>query len=223
MGLNKSSGNMYQFVNYTWNAIKGKCPHNCPYCYMKRFKQNKVHLDTKEFRTDLGKDNFIFVGSSCDMFAAEIKGTWIGETLEYCRSFPDNKYLFQSKNPSVMFDWIDEFPANSVIGTTIETNRFYSDYMGSTPLPQNRAVYMNKISKMYPTMVTVEPIMAFKLDVLVNLIRWCQPQWVNVGADSGGNNLPEPTGVEVEALVAELRKFTKVKIKKNLARLEGLK
>jgi hypothetical protein len=190
--------------------------HNC---YMKRFKQNKIRLDTKEFKTDLGKDNFIFIGSSVDMFAAGIKGAWIGETLEYCRSFPDNKYLFQSKNPIAMLDWIDEFPANSIIGTTIETNRFYSDHMGKTPLPQSRADHMRRISKMYPTMLTIEPIMAFNLDVLVNLVRWCQPQWVNVGADSQGHNLPEPTATEVEALISELKKFTEVKVKKNLRRL----
>ena len=27
MGLNLSKGDMYKFVNYTWNPIKGKCLH----------------------------------------------------------------------------------------------------------------------------------------------------------------------------------------------------
>ena len=226
MALNKikKGSNMYQgWLTHTFNVIKGRCPHDCSYCYMKRFKQNKIRLDTKEFSTNLGKGNFIFVGSSCDIFAAEIKGDWIGEVLEYCRFFSDNKYLFQSKNPSAMLDWIKDFPPNSILGTTIETDRFYSDHMGNAPWPKSRAVYMNKIAKMYPTMVTIEPIMAFDLEVLVDLVHLCRPQWVNVGADSGGNNLPEPVSVEVEALISGLKKFTEVKAKKNLARLEGLK
>ena len=37
MALTKSRGNMYPFVTHTWNAIKGICFHDCPYCYMKKF------------------------------------------------------------------------------------------------------------------------------------------------------------------------------------------
>ena len=33
MALTKSRGNMYPFVTHTWNAIKGICFHDCPYCY----------------------------------------------------------------------------------------------------------------------------------------------------------------------------------------------
>jgi DNA repair photolyase len=35
MPLNPSKGNMYPFVTHTWNPIRGKCPHDCSYCYMK--------------------------------------------------------------------------------------------------------------------------------------------------------------------------------------------
>ena len=40
MGLNLSKGDMYKFVNYTWNPIKGKCLHDCSYCYMKQINPN---------------------------------------------------------------------------------------------------------------------------------------------------------------------------------------
>ena len=69
MALNKQKGNMYAFVTHTWNAVKGKCPHDCEYCYMKEFPQGELKFDEKELKTDLGEGNFIFVGSSCDMFA----------------------------------------------------------------------------------------------------------------------------------------------------------
>jgi len=38
MGLNISKGNMYGFMTHTFNIIKGRCSHDCVYCYMKQFK-----------------------------------------------------------------------------------------------------------------------------------------------------------------------------------------
>ena len=65
MGLNKSKGQMYEWINFTWNTIKGACPHDCKYCFMKQWGQlNPVRFDEKELNTDLGSGNFIFVGSS---------------------------------------------------------------------------------------------------------------------------------------------------------------
>jgi len=221
-------GNMYDWVNDSFNTIGGECPHKCSYCYVKKFRfpalrkkySGEPRLYENELKRNLGRNKIWFVGSCFDLFADGVEDVWIAKTLEHCRSFPDNKYLFQTKNPGGMYDWIDEFPKNSIIGTTIETNRFYADYMGKAPLPQNRAFFMKKIADAgFVTMVTIEPIIAFKLDFLVDLVRQCHPQWVNIGADSQKSGLPEPTGIEVEALIAELKKFTEVKIKKNLRRL----
>ena len=51
---NKKS-NMYQFIDATWNTVKGECYHDCSYCYMKRWgKLNKVRFDEKELKTRLG-------------------------------------------------------------------------------------------------------------------------------------------------------------------------
>lgn len=36
---------MYDFVTHTWNTIKGECPHDCSYCYMKKWgMQHKILL-----------------------------------------------------------------------------------------------------------------------------------------------------------------------------------
>ena len=67
---------------------KGKCYHDCSYCYMKRWgKLNTVRFDKIELKSDLGTGNFIFVGSSCDMFAENIPDEWVIETLDYCKKF----------------------------------------------------------------------------------------------------------------------------------------
>ena len=62
MGLNLSKGDMYKFVNYTWNPIKGKCLHDCSYCYMKQINPNAnpPRLAEYELNTDLGCGRGIF-------------------------------------------------------------------------------------------------------------------------------------------------------------------
>ncbi len=220
MGLNKSKGNMYNFVTHTWNTIKGKCYHDCSYCYMKRWgKQKPIRLDEKEFKTDLGKANFIFVGSSCDMFAEDIQKDWIVETLKHCDRY-DNKYLFQSKNPKRFTAYIvDSVIYNkSIFCVTIETNRFYSE-MGNTIDTYQRAEYLKTIGKHINTYITIEPIFDFDLYPFFNYLKLANPIQINIGADSGNNNLPEPPKEKILDLIKELEKFTKVKLKKNLNRL----
>jgi hypothetical protein len=217
MPLNKSTGNMYSWITHTWNTIKGECPHGCTYCYMHRWgKQNPVHFDEKELKTDLGSGNFIFVGSSCDMFAEYIPERWIMETLLHCGKF-DNSYLFQSKNPK-QFNYYSDYPEKSMFCTTIETNRIYAE-MGNAPRPEYRAVAMFYISELYKTYVTIEPIMDFDLAVMVDLIWLCNPEQVNIGADSGNNHLIEPSKEKLLELISELQKFTMIAKKTNLERI----
>ena len=220
MKLNESKGNMYDFVTHTGNAIKGQCYHDCSYCYMKKWKHLKpVRLDEKELSTPMDEGNFIFVGSSCDMFADNIPSEWIEKVLRYCSQF-DNEYLFQSKDTFNIYRSIPILPKKSVICTTIETNRNYPQIMNNSPHPSDRARYMTLIRGLQcKRYVTIEPIMAFDLDEMVRLIELCMPDQVNIGSDSGGHKLPEPTGNEIRQLISELEKFTKVKQKSNLKRL----
>ena len=215
--MRKQTGNMYSFVTHTWNPIKGKCSHDCSYCYMKRFSQNPIRLDEKEFKTDLGTGNFIFVGSGTDMFAEDIPVEWIIKVFQYCEQFIKNTYLFQSKNP-----WRFPLPyaIDAIYGTTIETNRKYK-CMGKAKGFQDRASAMNhwRNTGIRRTMVTIEPIMDFDLKDLIYLIETASPEWVNIGADSKGCNLPEPSAYKIKKLIEELEQFTQVKIKKNLDRL----
>lgn len=223
MGLNISKGNMYDFITHTWNTVKGACPHDCSYCYMKRWgKQKPVRFDKEELKTDLGKGNFIFVGSSCDLFAGGIPTAWTIATMRHCARFDKNKYLFQSKNPSG-FGWLCEpefsgLSKNTVLCTTIETNRWYPEIMGRGPDCCDRAEAMADLSS-FPRHVTIEPIMDFDLALMVEFIKRCEPIQVNIGADSGNNNLPEPSAQKVLALIEELNKFTTVVKKSNIARI----
>jgi len=223
MPLNKQSGNMYPWVTHTWNVIKGRCPHDCVYCYMKRFPQKPFRFDEKEFRTNLGSGNTIFVGSSCDMWAEEVSTGWIMKILEHCKKYPDNTYLFQSKNPARFYQLYDILPKKVILGTTLETNRDTTNISKAPPISY-RSFYMWYISNFrhVDTMISIEPIMDFDLGLFVEMIDKIRPKFVSIGADSKGHNLPEPPAWKVEQLIIELKEFTEVRVKENLNRiLEG--
>ena len=170
MGLNKTNGNMYPWVTHTWNPLAGECKHNCSYCYMKRSflgnlkkYEGEVRLFKKELETDLGFNNTIFVGSATDIFGDWVSNSIIKNILSYCRKFP-NKYLFQSKNPSRFEEFIKFFPENSIIATTLETNRSYN--VSKAPLPTKR--YHDFLSIKYSRkMVSIEPVIDFDLDEFI--------------------------------------------------------
>ena len=219
--LNEQKGNMYGFVTHTWNAIKGKCPHDCEYCYMKVFPQGELRFDEKELKTDLGKGNYIFVGSSCDMFAKEVNDGWITKVIKHCLKYPNNTYLFQTKNPARFFVFkslLEKLPM-LILATTIETNRQEElDKICKAPKITDRQYYLGQVD-FADRMVTIEPIMDFDLEVLVNWLKDIDPHFVNIGADSKGHHLPEPSKEKILKLVEELNKFTEIKKKENLGRL----
>jgi len=220
MSLRKQSGNMYGFVSHTWNVVKGRCGFDCAYCYMKRFAIRDLSFDEKELKRDLGSGNFIFVGSSTDMWHPEVPHEWIFKVLQHCREF-DNRYLFQSKDPIRFHIYKNLFPENTVLGTTIETNRDTS-WISRAPNPRYRADSMDTLKgglTKFEQMVTIEPILDFDLEPFVKLIRLAKPDWVNIGADSGGNGLPEPSRKKVKKLIRRLEEFTEVRKKSNLGRL----
>ena len=216
--LNPRQGNMYDFVTHTWNVIKGRCCHNCSYCYMKKRKQHSLHFDSKELLTDLGSNNFIFVGSGTDMFAGNINPKWITQVLDHCNKF-DNKYLFQSKDPANILRHIDHpIFQKSVVCTTIESNRFYPSVMGKAPTIEERGSAMEKIyAKGITTFVTCEPILDFDIDEMVSLVLRCHPEQVNIGRNSWSEvSVPEPTNEKVAELISRLEPHTNIKLKKNI-------
>lgn len=222
MPLTESKGNMYSWITHTWNTVKGECPHGCTYCYMKRWgKQRPVRFDEKELKTDLGSGNFIFVGSSCDLFAEDIPKEWISETLIKTDFYTGNKYLFQSKNTERFWEFRNYFPDGNrtSLCTTIESDSYYPEIMKDSPQPMQRSLAMQRMSNYFDTYVTIEPIMDFHLEHMVRMIKRCRPVQVNIGADSGNNNLPEPSKEKVLALIDELKKFTVIDQKKNLSRI----
>lgn len=223
--LNPRKGDMYKFIEYTWNPIKGKCLHDCSYCYMKQINPNAYspRLAEYEFTTDLESGSSVFIGSSIDMFADNIPSEWITRVLDYCYQKNNdaekpNTFLLQSKNPKRFLEFINHLVMKRVVFcTTIETNRFYPEIMNNAPKIEERVKAMEEIARQgHSTMVTAEPLMQFDLDEMVSFIKRCNPKLVNIGRNSCRSiTLPEPAKEEVQQLISELKEFTEVNIKDN--------
>lgn len=217
--LKKQKGNMYEFVTHMWSPIKGKCSHDCSYCYMKRWgKQSPLRIDEKDLETDLGAGNFIFVGHTIDLFAEDVPYEWIERVLDMLCIYQRNRYLLQSKNPNRFLNFISLLPSDILLGTTIETNR--DIVKSNAPSVLERARALARLSEQgFETMVTIEPIFDFDLDELVELIILANPEWVNIGADSKGHKLPEPPKEKVKNLIHALQQKTNIELKRNLQRI----
>jgi DNA repair photolyase len=220
MGGKREQGNIFSYVTHTWNPCRGACPHCCRYCFQNRErKQNFALLDESEFSTDLGVGRFIFVGSSCDLFAEEIDMRWILRTLAHCRRYKYNRYLFQTKNPKRLYGLQTQLPENSVCGTTIETNRYYLE-MGKAPLPRERIEYLKLFTPNHETMISFEPIMDFDLNKLTAWAHRVKPSWINIGANTNPKvELTEPSSEKLCRLAEQLNLKFNVKCKDSLKRL----
>lgn len=218
--VKKSHGNMYEWVTHMWSPSVG-CPHQCIYCYITAHKALPETITMELPFPQLGTGRTIFVGFECDLFAEGVSSEDISSVLTHCRSF-DNNYVFQSKNPARIVDFISELPANSLIGTTIETNRGgLISAISKAPSPWKRAYGLQAVKKRgFKTFVTVEPILDCDPFLLRNMIVTCDPEFVNIGADSKDRALKEPSKEAVMSLI-ELIQDEKIEIrnKSNLARL----
>jgi DNA repair photolyase len=209
---------MYDWVTHMWSPLVG-CPHQCSYCYVRSNRRDQpATVTVKENWPPLGRDRVIFVGHLCDVFAETVPNYIIMAILAWCRRFP-NRYVFQSKNPERFLSFIDLMPEHSTLGTTIETNRQdILDLLSKASPVHRRAAALGRIKS--PTFLTVEPILDFDVGVLEDLISLADPDFVNIGADSKGHGLPEPSRSKVIALIAQLnRQGITIRKKTNLERL----
>ena len=229
----RAKGNMYGWVTHLWSPGKG-CSHQCAYCYARvaahRYKrefpdtfQLDPHMPKLDGLKREGEDRVIFVGHTCDMWAKDVKDFDIYNILAHCDAFPVNDYVFQSKNPDrfLEFEPLENLYCTT-LGTTIETNRQVTlDEYSKAPEVCYRAAALHLLKERgFKRFVTIEPIMDFDLIDIVNLIRMADPDWVNIGADSKRQGLPEPTPEKVVALIERLRDHNiEVTIKSNLYRL----
>lgn len=228
MSLIKAKGNMYPWVTHMHSYLRGACPHACPYCYATkgraaRFAQGPLTFKHGELNVGYGSRDHapktIFVEHTHDLFAEGVEHGWICDILKHCFNTPYNTYVFQTRNTERLADYQDFLPPLCMIGTTIETNRAAP---GNAPHPAARARGMNKIAWRdgLRLFVTVEPVLDFDAPELVRLIDIADPDFVNIGADSKGCGLEEPSAGKILALIDGIKALgIEIRQKTNLERI----
>jgi len=226
MGLVKAQGNMYSWVSHTYGVLRGECPHDCAYCYIKSFHPTvkKLYkgpfvlapdLDTIRF----GEGKKIFIAHTNDLFADAVPDEMVIDVLAKCKQFPRNLYVFQSKNPGRFRDTILKayWPPCCLFGTTIESDIWY-DVMGEAPKPFDRIMDFTPLEAR--KFVTFEPIMDFNVDVLLKWLKHLKPEFVTIGADSKGHNLVEPNKGKLQQFIAGIENLQiEIRVKDNLGRI----
>ena len=222
---------MYPWVTHTHSHLGGKCRHKCKYCYVqamaKQFPNMRarysgdMHLIEKEFDVKYGSGKTIFIEHMNDIACA--LDAEIDRIFKHIAEWPDNNYVFQTKDPFHFMWHSNRLSPNDILGTTIETNLVFEDIMNNAPSPSNRRIGMMLWAKERPEVtrfVTIEPILDFDIDLLVPMIVDIDPSFVNIGADSKGTGLPEPSAQKVRDLIESLNKHgIEIKQKKNLDRI----
>lgn len=231
MPLTKSKGNMYGWCTHTHSHLGGECSHRCSYCYVqameRRFGSGRyagpLRLIEKELDINYGVGRTIFIEHCNDLFAADVEMPWIYNILNHCQEYPENTYVFQTKNPARYFGFMGMMPPKRILGCTIETaDDAVALNVSDAPAPSKRAYEIRKLRQNGERVfVTVEPILRGPMTLLVSWLSDIRPEFVNIGADSKGTGLDEPSREDIIALLGYLAAFDEIEIreKHNLDRL----
>lgn len=207
------NNNMYVHSVKQWSPFVG-CEYGCLYCkssfqaQLKRYgKQNcsscytyTPHTHPERLNQRLPKTKFmqfIFTCASGDI--SFCPRDYMEKILERIEQEPGKTFLLQTKNPAVLDGFV--FPKNIVLGITLETNRDsgYSVF-SKAPMPSQR--YKDFLKLRHPLkMLTLEPIMEFDMDVMINWIMNINPCMIWLGFNSKHKGmLPEPSIDKVKRL-----------------------
>lgn len=206
----------------TWNPFKG-CRFDCIYCdksfkaQAKRQKHNcmKCYNYEPHFHPErlnkIPKADLVFACGNGDIAFA--KPQWILKILDKIESLPEYTFLLQTKKPSCLAEFEYIIPSNCIVGTTIETNRDTKN-ISKAPEPCTRFYWMMDLECKRKA-VTIEPILAFDMEVMKRWIRDINPEivWIGYANHTNGLKLDEPELSKTKKLIKELETFTDVRLK----------
>jgi len=229
---------MYDWIDECVNPLAGECQHKCVYCYMNSLKKRfpkirekytgESRIDEKGLDLIKGSGKTIFVGSSNDLFAENVLKKLIHTILDRCWKYQDNTYLFQTKNPVRLYEFLLRFPLKSILAITIEGTWFAE--LSKAPLPSERILELYRLAPQIhhrprppAIMISIEPVTIWRdCENAFGLIKAIRPDIVSIGANTSNVKIPEPTADELVDLIAQMRQITPdVCLKHNLNRILG--
>ena len=215
--MDQKKNNMYKLSVSQWSPFAG-CKHDCIYCkssfqrQLKRWAKKNCsgcyefgpHAHDERLEQSLPNTKhmqFIFTCSSGDIACCD-DIAYLERIIDRIRQERNKTFLIQSKDPKTFNRTV--FPKNDVLGTTLETNRDeLCERVSKAPKPSQR--YKDFLEVAHDLkMLTIEPVMDFDLDVMVDWAENINPCMVWLGYDSGKNHLPEPELEKVRDLHWEL-------------------
>jgi len=123
-----------EYVDYTINPVKGKCPMGCSYCYARRmydrFKWNPEIRYEPEVFIDLNlisSGSKIFVGSTMELFGDWVDKRWLKDMFYWwIPRHKDKTFIFLTKCPQNLGRW-SPFPENCWVGITATNAKMFKD------------------------------------------------------------------------------------------------
>ena len=171
---------------------QAKCQmHNCTHCY------NYVPHTHEDRLCKIPSEETVFIYGNSDISFCDpvfIKKIINAIKVHNIRC-PYKTCFFQSKKPKYFELFLEDFPENVILLTTLETNRD-EDYreIAKAPLPSDRCQQLLNLN--YPQKVlTIEPVLDFDLEIFSQWILDLNPEYVWIGYNSRPKqiNLPEPS------------------------------
>lgn len=214
---------MFKFVGKTWNPVKG-CLHDCygGKCWARIMAERLKAMGSKKYSDGfkpgfwrrglrkVPKNKLVFVVSMGDMWGWWVPDDWIMGVLVKCQSELSNIYFFETKNPRRYHSFLKNFPRNTILSTTIESNFNYE--VSKAPPPIERYKAMKEIQG-YKKHISIEPIMEFDVPTLLDWMWDIMPDTVSVGYDNYNAGLKEPSLNKTLELIEGLEDFTEVERK----------
>jgi hypothetical protein len=215
--LKKKVENYYKNT-VSWNPFQG-CGFNCVYCEQSFQRQAKRKFRKclkchrfephahSEMLNKVPNDRAIAVCGNSDIAFCNPK--YMSRIIDVMKQ--DEKsgriWFVQSKYPSYLKHYLRDFPKNTVLSTTLETNRDEGyDKVSKAPPPSVRYQMFRNLP--YPRkIVAVEPIMEFDFDVFLDWILNIKPEAVYVGYETSRYEMPfsEPHMEKVLGFIVALK------------------
>jgi hypothetical protein len=177
------------------------CSSYEPHYHSERLSNNSIPNSSIVFVYGTGDINY------CD--PVFVRNTF--KAINSNKSKKVKEYYFQSKNPEYLAQFIGEYPENSILVTTLETNRDIGyDQVSKAPVPSIR--FKDFLELDYPRKVlTIEPIMDFDLIEFSDWVLKIHEQgslmyvWIGFNSKQKQVTIPEPDETKVHQFITYLR------------------